>query len=144
LTRFPLFIGLFIFRCASSVEQRKVQKEEQQNVAQHCKQNPKAFWNHINSKRKTKTGIGDLHIVYISGNSATVSSNKDKAEDLGKFFSSVFTVEQEQSSSFLPVKPCHSPIKELVFNEQIILEKTKQIKHLKVPRARWYSSPSTI
>jgi len=24
-------------------EIRKVQKEEQQNVAQHCKQNPKAF-----------------------------------------------------------------------------------------------------
>ena len=28
----------------------------------------------------------------------------DKAEELGKFFSSVFTVEQEQSSSSLPVK----------------------------------------
>jgi len=51
-----------------------------------------------------------------------VSSNKDKAEELGKFFLSVFTVEQEQSSSSLPVKPCHSPIRELVFNEQIILE----------------------
>jgi len=50
-----------------------------------------------------------------------VSSNKDKAEELGKFFSSVFTV--EQGSSSLPVKPCHSPIRELVFNEQIILEK---------------------
>ena len=44
-------------------------------------------------------GIGDLQIVDISGNSTTVSSNKDKAEELGKFFSSVFTVEQEQSSS---------------------------------------------
>ena len=67
-------------------------------VALHCKQNPKAFLKYINSKRKTKTGIGDLQIVDISGNSTTVSSNKDKAEELGKFFSSVFTVEQEQTS----------------------------------------------
>ena len=37
---------------------------------------------------KNKTGIGDLHIVDIFGNSTTVSSNKDKAEELGKFFSS--------------------------------------------------------
>jgi len=61
---------------------RKLQKEEQQNVALHCKQNPKAFWKYINSKRKTKTGIGDLHVVDISGNSTTVTSNKDKAEEL--------------------------------------------------------------
>ena len=61
---------------------RKLQKEEQQNVSLHCKQNPKAFWKYINSKRKTKTGIGDLHVVDISGNSTTVSSNKDKAEEL--------------------------------------------------------------
>ena len=51
------------------------------------------------SGSKNKTGIGDLQIVDISGNSTTVSSNKDKAEELGKFFSSVFTVEQGQSSS---------------------------------------------
>ena len=103
------------------------------DVALHCKQNPKAFWKYINSKRKTKTGIGDLQIVDISGNSTTVSSNKDKAEELGKFFSSVFTVEQEQSSSSLPVKPCHSPIRELVFNEQIILEKLNKLNISKSP-----------
>jgi len=50
-----------------------------------------------------------LNSVDVSGNSVTVSSNIEKAEVLGKFFSSVFTVEA-QSSSFLLVKPCHSPI----------------------------------
>jgi len=44
-------------------EIRKLHKEEQQNVAQHSKQNPKAFWKYINSKRKTKTGIGEHGIV---------------------------------------------------------------------------------
>ena len=42
------------------------------DVAVHCKQNPKAFWKYINSKRTTKTGIGDLQIVDISGNSTTL------------------------------------------------------------------------
>jgi len=114
-------------------EIRKLQKEEQQNVAQHCKQNPKAFWKYINSKRKTKTGTSDLHFVDIYGNSATISSNIDKAEEFGKFFSSVFTVEQEQSSSSLPVKPCHSPIRELVFNEQTILKKLNKFNISKSP-----------
>ena len=75
-----------------------------------------------NSKRKTKTGIGDLNSVDISGNSVTVSSNIEKGEVLGKFFSSIFTVEEEQSSSSLPAKPCNSPIRQLVYNEQIIFD----------------------
>ena len=35
-------------------ETRKLQKEEQRNVAGQCKQNPKVFWKYINSKRKMK------------------------------------------------------------------------------------------
>jgi len=62
-----------------------------------------------------------------------VSSNVEKAEVLGKFFSSVFTVEEEQSSSSLPVKPCHSPIRQLVFNEQIILDKLNKLNISKSP-----------
>jgi len=42
-------------------ETRKLQKEEQRNVAGQCKQNPKVFWKYINSKRKIKTSIGDLN-----------------------------------------------------------------------------------
>jgi len=41
---------------------------------------------YINSKRKTKTGIGELNTVDISGNSVTISANIEKAEVLGKFF----------------------------------------------------------
>jgi len=99
----------------------------------HCKQNPKAFWEYINSKRKTKTGIGELNTVDTSGNSVTVSANIEKAEVLCKFFSSVFTVEEEQSRLSLPVKPCHSPIRQLVFNEQSILDKLNKLNISKSP-----------
>jgi len=51
----------------------------------------------------------------------------------GKFFSSVFTVEEEQSRLSLPVKPCHSPISQLVFNEQSILDKLNKLNIYKSP-----------
>jgi len=43
-----------------SKEIKKLAKLEQQEVASQCKLNPKKFWNYINSKRKTKSAIGDL------------------------------------------------------------------------------------
>jgi len=52
-----------------------------------------------------------------------VNSKMEKAEVLGNFISRVFTVEEEQSSSSLPLKHCHFPMNQLVFNEQIILDK---------------------
>jgi len=66
---------------------RKVQKQEQHNVADQCKLNPKAFWKYINSKLKMKTGIGDLISVDVCGNPITVSTSTEKAEVLGELFS---------------------------------------------------------
>ena len=104
-------------------ETRKLQKQEQYNVADQCKLNPKAFWKYINSKRKIKTGIEGLNSVGVCGNPIAVSTNTEKAEVLGDFFSSLFTVEKELNSSSIPFEPCHSPIKQLIFNEQIIFDK---------------------
>jgi hypothetical protein len=49
------------------------------------------FW-HVNSKRKTKTGVTELHHKSESG-TFIANSDGDKAEILAKFFSSVFTDE---------------------------------------------------
>ena len=49
------------------------------------------FW-HMNSKRKTKTGVSELHHKSESG-TFIANSDGDKAEILAKFFSSVFTDE---------------------------------------------------
>jgi len=61
------------------------------------------------------------------------SGTTNRVKELGKFFFTVFTVEQERSSSSLPVKPCDCPIRELVFNEQIILEKLNKLNISKSP-----------
>jgi hypothetical protein len=49
------------------------------------------FW-HVNSKRKTKTGVSELHHKSESG-TFIANSDGDKAEILAKIFSSVFTDE---------------------------------------------------
>ena len=47
-------------RNAVTREIRNIVRNEQHEVALQCKSNPKKFWNYINSKRKTKSTIGDL------------------------------------------------------------------------------------
>ena len=108
------------------------------------KDNPKAFWKYINSKRKTKVGIGDLNSVDKYGKSVTVSTNIEKAEVLDKFFSSVFTVEGEFCCAATTCRPCHSPIEQLIFSEHYYFRQIKQIKDYSISRTRWHSSTYTI
>ena len=43
---------------------KKIVRNEQQDVASQCKDNPKKFWNYINSKRKTKSSVGTWRADY--------------------------------------------------------------------------------
>ena len=49
-------------------ETRKLQKEEQRQVASQCKDNPKLFWKFVNGKRKMHEHIGDLKAEDSDGN----------------------------------------------------------------------------
>ena len=66
------------------------------------------------------------HKVFPILGEATPSSPSNKAEVLGNFLS-VFTAEEEVSSSFIPHKPIYSPIEKWVFSEQFILDKLNKI-----------------
>jgi len=52
---------------------------------------------------------------------------------VGHFFSSVFTIEQELSSSAITHRPYHSPGEQLSFNEQPILDKLQNLNIAKSP-----------
>jgi len=63
-------------------------KKREKYIASISKSNCKPFWNYINSKRKVKSGISEL--VY---DGITSDTDDGKANVLGKFFSSVFIVD---------------------------------------------------
>jgi hypothetical protein len=74
---------------------RKDRKEREGVIAESAKANCKNFWKYVNSKRKAKSGIPELHVSTSGGLRTDAISDSDKAEVLACFFSSVFTVEGE-------------------------------------------------
>ena len=67
----------------------------EKNIAKNVKSNPKMFWKYANSKRKTNTGISELKFKTEEGEERKTTTDKEKAEVLASFFSSVFTIEPE-------------------------------------------------
>ena len=65
------------------------QKHKEKEVADNAKTNPKKFWQYINRRTKTTTGIADLE----GPGNKLINDDKEKAEILANFFSSVFTKE---------------------------------------------------
>ena len=76
-----------MLREASNIEKRQLE------VALQSRENPKKFWNYVNSKRQLKSKVGDLKNVDTYGNTTLLTKDEEKANALGNFFSSVFTDE---------------------------------------------------
>ena len=72
---------------------KNITKEYEKGLARDPKENPKAIWKYINSKSKTKEGIGNLLKDPSDKNSIIVETGKEKAKVLANYFSSVFTKE---------------------------------------------------
>ena len=71
-------------------------QQEQSRISSQCKRNPKRFWQFINRKTRCKTGVGDLKWTDASSNDRLAESDKEKAESLQEFFSSVYTLETKE------------------------------------------------
>ena len=77
---------------------RKLFREKENGICREAKSNPKKFWKYVKSKLKTRTGIADTE----AGEQKLASTDKDKAEVLSTFFSSVFTRETSEDMPTLP------------------------------------------
>ena len=83
---------------------RDINRNEQCEVAKNVKDNPKKFWNYVNGKRKCKDRIGNLDYINPDGHKMSAHTDDVKAETLNKFFSSVFSQENDYDFSTLPPK----------------------------------------
>lgn len=66
---------------------RDSKKSYERKIATDAKKNPKSFLKNVNSKLKTKTGVGSLE----KANGTLVYEDVEKVEVLNNYFSSVFT-----------------------------------------------------
>ncbi len=97
------------------------------------KSNPKRFWKYANSKRKTKTGISDLKYNNDSGVKLT-SNDKEKADVLADFFSSVFTNEPQGEIPELASIPLQHKFVNRSFNEEDITKLLKKFISKQITR----------
>lgn len=78
---------------AKSIITRERKNKEKQ-IAETANTNCKSFSSYVNSKRKTKSGVSELHTVQ-DGTTVIATTDIEKAEILAEFFSSVFTNEND-------------------------------------------------
>ncbi len=110
---------------------RKLRKKFEKNLAKEAKQNPKAVWRYINAQSKTRKGIGELHVDPTDENSGVTDCDREKAEILAEFFTSVFTREPDGEVPSLPERNVKYPMKWLTVTRAI----EKCLKELKVNKS---------
>jgi len=74
-------------------ETRKINKKIQNDIAKTCKQNPKKFWQFVNSKNKSSRSIGSITVTDSSGISRKTENDLEKAEAFSDHFQKIFTKE---------------------------------------------------
>jgi hypothetical protein len=116
-------------------EMVKLTRQEQEDISLACKSNPKKFWRFVNRKTKSKVNIGDLAWQDDAGNNKIAETDKEKAIALESYFSSVFSVEDDQMFEKLPSRMSDSNKSRTDFRitEEDIISKLSKLKVNKSP-----------
>ena len=99
---------------------RRIQKEFEMKLATESKTNPKAGWKYMNSKTKNREGVSDLNIDLTYPKSRLTNSDWEKADVLGHFVSSVFTIESYGSIHRIPPVKLRHTMEALTIDEETI------------------------
>jgi hypothetical protein len=113
---------------------RQAQKQKEKLLAHEVKQNPKKFWKYVGTKTKYKTGIPNLNMETVDHVQTKTTNDKEKADVLANFFSSVFTREPEGAWD-LPEGPQPEFSLEYDLSEQAVLKLLEKINVAKSPGA---------
>jgi hypothetical protein len=107
---------------------RKARKAYEHNLSAEAKTNPKRIWQYINSKSKTKQGIGELCIDPKDPKSEKTDDNEKKANILADFFSSVFTLEPVDEVPTLGSREITTEWSQIEIKEEEIKKHLKSLK----------------
>ena len=69
----------------------KAQEPVELEISLEVKENPKSFWKFVRSKTQIRSGISDLN----NKDGEWITNDKDKANEMNGFFSSVFTKDED-------------------------------------------------
>eukprot|EP00794_Sanderia_malayensis_P001826 gene1826-2050_t len=105
---------------------RSAGKEFEKKVAKVAKDNPKAFFQYARGKLKTRTSIPDLQ----KSDGSAINGDKEKAEALNRFFSSVFTKEDLKD---IPQFPIIVVLQDLKITAELVVPNVKTLKPNKSP-----------
>ena len=83
-------------------ETRKINQSFQLELAKSCRENPKKFWQYINSKKKQANSIGDIEVINSSGEKEVIANDLDKSNVFANYFVKVYTIEPDDD----PVLVC--------------------------------------
>jgi len=112
---------------------RKAVRNKEKEIAQDIKKNPKKFWCYANSKTKTRSGISDLVMNQGNNIEALTNNDKEKADTLSEFFSSVFTVENDDDYPLLKELDLDYSMPELEIKEEKVRKRLHDLNISKSP-----------
>ena len=102
---------------------RKAVKDYEKKISDNCKTNVKGFWKYVNSKLKRSSGISNLNKP--DGN--LTKDDKEKAEILNSFFTSVFTEENITNIPTLSSRNKNMFLTDLVITKEAVRDKLNNL-----------------
>ena len=108
---------------------KKAKKNFENKLAKECKLNPRAFYRYINSKKSNRENIGPLKV-----NNVIIDNDRDIANELNLFFSSVFTTENTVNVPDLNrIKHDSSDLDDVIFHMLNVEKKILKMKRFSAP-----------
>ena len=112
---------------------RNAIKAREKEIAKHVKSNSKVFWAYVNAKTKLRSSIPDLWMEGNDGEKVRTPNDREKAQVLGKFFSSVFVQEPDGEWYLNNLNNVERTRVQVILTENVVLEKLKTLHPSKSP-----------